>query len=227
MARRSTSDDLAPVSDTRTALIQAAERLFAEHGVEGVSLREITRAAGQRNTSALQYHFTNRDGLLREILTRHVRGIGASRTVLLDRYEQSGQEDLRPLASALILPLIAKLSDVDGGHAYLLIADELLGRITRTLNEDPIALLVLRDPDRSVLRWTDLVTPLLPPEAVGHPLHRRFAAVRLVYLELSRRAKHSPHQDHTLFTQNLTDLITAVLATPVSEETKQALARRR
>ncbi len=208
------------------ALIRAAEVLFTDRGVEGVSLREITRAAGQRNTSALQYHFTNRDGLLRAILTRHLHEIGAYRTALLDRYEQSGQEDLRPLASALILPLIAKLSDVDGGHAYLLIADELLGSATRRLIEDSTAILVLRDPYRSILRWTDLITPLLPPEAVGHPLHRRYAAVRLVYLELSRRAKDNPRQDHTLFTENLTDLVTTVLATPVSDDTKQALGRR-
>ena len=48
----------------RDALRRSAEQLFAAHGVDGVSLRQITREAGQRNTTALQYHFGSRDGLL-------------------------------------------------------------------------------------------------------------------------------------------------------------------
>ena len=43
--------------ETRTQLMRAAERLFAERGIEVVSLREINRAAAQRNATALQYHF--------------------------------------------------------------------------------------------------------------------------------------------------------------------------
>ncbi|HJT96222.1 MAG TPA: helix-turn-helix domain-containing protein, partial [Mycobacterium sp.] len=39
---------------TRNRLIAAGERLFAERGVDNVSLREITRASGSRNVVALQ-----------------------------------------------------------------------------------------------------------------------------------------------------------------------------
>jgi AcrR family transcriptional regulator len=42
-------------ADTRGELIAAAEHLFAARGIDGPSLRELTRAAGQRNTGALQY----------------------------------------------------------------------------------------------------------------------------------------------------------------------------
>ena len=41
--------------DTRDQIIRAAEQLFAAHGIDGVSLREINRAAGQSNTGAVQY----------------------------------------------------------------------------------------------------------------------------------------------------------------------------
>jgi AcrR family transcriptional regulator len=42
------------------ALISAAERLYAERGVDAVSMREITREAGQKNSSAFQYHFPSK-----------------------------------------------------------------------------------------------------------------------------------------------------------------------
>ena len=51
--------------DTRERLIDAAESLFAEHGIGGVSLREINRAAGARNAVAVQYHFGDREGIIR------------------------------------------------------------------------------------------------------------------------------------------------------------------
>ena len=49
-------------SKTREKLIDEAARAFAEHGVYGASLIDITRRAGQRNRGALHYHFGSRDG---------------------------------------------------------------------------------------------------------------------------------------------------------------------
>ncbi|MEV0704579.1 helix-turn-helix domain-containing protein [Saccharopolyspora sp. NPDC050389] len=218
--------DAEPATDARSALIRAATRLFAERGIYAVSLREITRAAGQRNTTALQYHFTNREGLLREVLIEHGRDVGARRNTLLDQYELTGRDDLRALASALVLPLIAKLSDPAGGREYLQITAELLGRTNRMVEPGEPAAIVLDDPGGSLARWLELVAPMLPPEAVGPPLHRRFAAIHFAHLELSRRAKDDPRSEQTLFTHYLTDLVAAVLAAPVSDETKRVLATR-
>ena len=49
---------------TRKKIIAVAEKLFAECGVDGVSLNEVTRASGQRNKSALTYHFGSKEGLM-------------------------------------------------------------------------------------------------------------------------------------------------------------------
>jgi AcrR family transcriptional regulator len=49
---------------TRVLLLRTAVRLFAEHGVEGVSLREIGDAAGQGNKAVVHYYFGSREGLL-------------------------------------------------------------------------------------------------------------------------------------------------------------------
>ena len=55
---------------TQTALMDAAEILIAEKGIHNVSVKNIMRAAGQKNESALQYHFRNLQGLVDAITTR-------------------------------------------------------------------------------------------------------------------------------------------------------------
>ena len=101
--------------DTRTALLDAALRLFAEQGVELPSMREITRAAEQRNTNALQYHFGDREGLLRDLLDRHGATVDQQRNVMLDEIEAGGGHTLRPLAAALVVPLAALLNEGPNG----------------------------------------------------------------------------------------------------------------
>jgi AcrR family transcriptional regulator len=52
---------------SRARIIETGERLFAEHGLEGVSLRQIAAAAGNANNSAVRYHFGSKDALLQAI----------------------------------------------------------------------------------------------------------------------------------------------------------------
>lgn len=56
--------------ETRELLIRTAIQLFAAKGVNGVSLRAVGEAAGQKNTAAVHYHFGDRDGLLLEAVDR-------------------------------------------------------------------------------------------------------------------------------------------------------------
>jgi TetR/AcrR family transcriptional regulator, regulator of cefoperazone and chloramphenicol sensitivity len=63
-------------SDTaRTALLDTAERLFAEQGIAQVSDRRVAEVAGNTNHSAVRYYFGGRDGLLRALVDRHVRAV--------------------------------------------------------------------------------------------------------------------------------------------------------
>src|SRR3546814_1363010 len=55
---------------TRVLLIEAAERLFATRGIDGVTLAQIQLAAGQSNSSVIGYHFGSKDGLVQAILDR-------------------------------------------------------------------------------------------------------------------------------------------------------------
>jgi AcrR family transcriptional regulator len=204
---------------TSDRLVRAAERLFAERGIDAVSLREINRVAGAKNASALQYHFGDRNGLLRAVLAKHQGAVEDRRHAMLDAYEATGHADLRALAGALVRPLAAKLADPDGGPAYLQIVADLVNRPRPII--DPAD---FDDPSSSVFRWRQAVGALLQGDATR--LHRRFVARRFATVELALRARGAPHTDDRLFVSQLVDLVTGVLAAPLSEETLRLDAER-
>jgi AcrR family transcriptional regulator len=200
-------------------LISAAEELFASHGIDGVSLREINRVAGAKNASALQYHFRDRDGLLNALMAKHRRDVEARRHAMLDAYEADGREDLRALAGALVRPMAAKLADQDGGPQYLQILADLINRPRAVI--DPAD---LDDPASSIYRWRQLVGRLLDEDVTR--LHRRYVTIRFAAVEIGRRARSGPHTDDRLFTSDLVDLVTGVLSAPLSDETRRLDAQR-
>ena len=151
------------------SLIRAAEDLFAERGSDAVSLREIITASGVSNASAIQYHFGDRRGLIRAILDKHEPAVDQHRQQLLDAYVDAGQDDMRELASALVVPLAKQLENSDGGLGYLQLLSDLYNRPNPTF--DPAK---FDEGAHSIHRWRALVMPLLTPEAVR--LHRRFDA---------------------------------------------------
>jgi|SRR5690242_10039761 len=56
-----------PSEVTRERIMRAAERLFAESGYDGTSIRAIV-AKAKVNQAAINYHFEGKDGLYREVL---------------------------------------------------------------------------------------------------------------------------------------------------------------
>ncbi len=205
---------------TRERLLRTAERLLAEHGIDGVSLREITRESGARNVRAIQYHFSDRDGLIRAVLGRHAPDVDIARDELLDRWEADGADGLRGLAGALVRPWAAKLTDPDGGPEYLQIYGDALTR------PDPLFdLAQIGEPGTSLHRWRMLIEPMLDADAIR--LHRRFMAILHTITELARRARAEREGDHRLFVSSLVDNVTAILAAPPSDETRSLLRHRR
>lgn len=202
---------------TRARIIRAAEELFAARGLNGVSLREINRAAGQSNTGAVQYHFGDRDGLVRAVIDKHRRDSEPRRHALLDQYEAAGVDDLRALTAALVLPAAAKLSDPDGGREYLQIASEYYSR-PASIDE----LIPERDPNASMERWNQLLDRIAPVAAES-ALRSRLPAIRFTFVELSRRAAGPPRRDDPLFVSHLVDMVTAVLAAEPSVQTTRLL----
>ncbi len=92
---------------TRERLLDEAELLFAERGVQGTNTREIVEAAGQRNASAVTYHFGSREGLLLELLAR--RGAPVDRLRGTQRSALGDSPDTAELVGCLVEPYVALL----------------------------------------------------------------------------------------------------------------------
>ncbi|UGT45513.1 TetR/AcrR family transcriptional regulator; helix-turn-helix transcriptional regulator [Nocardia yamanashiensis] len=92
----------------KARILAAAERLFAEFGIESVSLRQIAVAAGQRNTSAVAYHYGSKEALVEEIYVWRMTTVNAQR---LRRLRELGDAGVSELVRALVEPLAATLHD--------------------------------------------------------------------------------------------------------------------
>ena len=88
--------------ETREAILDAAERLFAEHGVGEVSNRQIGEAAGQANNFAVGYHFGTKADLVRAIVRRYTTETEQRRLRMLA--EMGDATDLRAWVSCLVRP---------------------------------------------------------------------------------------------------------------------------
>lgn len=199
----------------RDALISAARQLFAEQGVDAVSLREVVRVAGHRNTNAVQYHFGDREALLSEVLDRYEREIGVRRTTLVDALSVETKPSARAIASALVRPSAAMLEHQEG-RQHLQIVAELIVDIDRYAKATSA--------DSGLQHWDELARSNMPETTF--PLHRRYAAISLCFTELGRRAGSRRRPDHRLFVSDLIDLVAGVLEAIVSEETQRLLEER-
>jgi AcrR family transcriptional regulator len=120
---------------TPDLLLDAAARLFAERGVDNVAIAEIVRAAGQRNTSAIHYHFGSRDEVLRAVLARHVPELAQRRLVLLQQARARPAADVRSAADAIVRPVTELAQGGWRQRAYLQIGSELAGSLDRVSPE--------------------------------------------------------------------------------------------
>jgi AcrR family transcriptional regulator len=112
---------------TKTKIIETAERLFAEKGINNVSTREIAREAGQKNHSALHYHFGDKENLLDALLDYRLTPLDNKRKYLLDEVlNASKNPSLRELITVLITPMAENALDPKRKNYILKIMGELL-----------------------------------------------------------------------------------------------------
>jgi AcrR family transcriptional regulator len=109
----------APASDTKSRLLGVAERLFAEHGFVGVSVRQLTAAAGV-NVAAVNYHFGSKEGLLTAIFERRCRPMNDERLRRLAACAEraEGPPLLEQIIAAFIAPALASSADRGGGTTF-------------------------------------------------------------------------------------------------------------
>lgn len=90
------------------AITAAATELFAERGVDGVSLADIRSASGHRNRSAVAYHFGSKEELVRTLITQVVDAHDSLRMRLLDQLERA---DTAPALPQVLAVAVAPMAD--------------------------------------------------------------------------------------------------------------------
>jgi AcrR family transcriptional regulator len=123
------------VAATRAQLLRAGERLFAEHGIHQVRLREINALAGQRNSSALHYHFGSREGLVEAILSEHQTAMDVAVRPALDELEFGATgPTVRAVVTVWVDALVGQLQ-TESGRDFLRILPQVLDTVNRTVRE--------------------------------------------------------------------------------------------
>ena len=88
----------------RADILDAAERLIAERGIQ-VPLRDIAVAAGQRNNSAVNYHFRNRQDLIDAVVRRRLEPMEGERAQMVQALADDARDDVSAWLRIMVLPL--------------------------------------------------------------------------------------------------------------------------
>ncbi|WP_176594404.1 TetR/AcrR family transcriptional regulator [Sphingobium sp. EM0848] len=165
-------------------LILAAERLFAEHGIDNVPLTEIALAAGQANNAAVHYHFGSREALVAAISAYRIAELDRIRAQMLDDLMHQGSEPgLRALIEILFRSQLA-MADERGCHPY---AQFMVQYLTRHRPAGtPHASDARNDQTEALHQLLDRIEaqlPDLPPALV----RRRLEMLNLSYLAMLTR----------------------------------------
>jgi len=107
--------------DTKELILDAAEQLIAEKGIDAVSLRAIT-AAADVNLAAVHYHFGSKEALVGRVFARRIEPINAERIRLLDEALQRAGDGPLPLEDvlhALFAPAIRVMAEHERGQLFM------------------------------------------------------------------------------------------------------------
>lgn len=211
--------------DAKRRLMRAGERLFAEQGIHRVRIRELHELAGQRNASALHYHFGTRQGLVDTIIAEHMAEVDAAIHRQLDERQLDARPEVRRVLEAVVPAFATKLLDESGRH-FLRIIPQLLPQLSRNFRQGRFApatsesVRVLGLLDRAISHQ---------PEAIR--LEQLASYTLILITLLADRAEqidrgHDLVLDHDTFVENLIDLLTGALARPDRRVAPRATGRR-
>ena len=203
--------------ETRNRLLDVAEQMFGDRGVNGVSLREIRLASGARNTAAIQFHFGDREGLVHALTARHMPRIAELQQELYDVMVREGRADSRSLVEVLVRPSADYLRLGPSERAWVKIMGDLGAEPELEPNE--MALLAPEPALRVSRRLYERLSSSVPEDVA---LERMIVlAQSAVHLCADRaRLEDAPGDRRTyapneLFVENLVDMVTGALFAPV------------
>jgi AcrR family transcriptional regulator len=206
---------------TRHALMRAAERLVAEAGMENLSIKEIIAVAGQKNESALQYHFKNLTGLLSAIHTERSEQVRAKRAALLAGVlNVSTQPTLRQLCMVMVGPTF-QLARADAEFRTYVKA---FGHELAVSDASPLAAVSTKGGGGASGHETGaLLREVLPHLDESQYRWRMEASIMLCSASMNHQAKQKNAfrgRQSDLFLHNLVDALVGLLSAPISAETQ-------
>ncbi len=203
---------------TRRKLIDIAERLFAEHGIEAVSLNQIVRESGERNASVLQYHLGSKKEVIEAIFERRIGAIDARRSELLNLVDFDHRPTaLKQVATAMVLPFAEQVAKGHSGRNYV--------RFVGQLYSDPRVgfFQFLRDESHRGARRAEVIVTRILHGIPGDVVRHRLAIVTgmIIYsianretLRAAGRRSGVARLSNALFVTDLIDIVVAVLNAP-------------
>jgi AcrR family transcriptional regulator len=211
-------------ADTRQALLNTAEKLFAEYGVEGTSVRDITTAA-KANLGAINYHFGSKDQLVMEVFARRLEPLNRERLARLDALEKAAGKrklKLEEIVEAVVRPIVEQReSQTDNEYAFMQV-------ICRCFHEpNPKLKAFVEEQFREVAKRFDAAVlravSSLPPGELYWRMKFFFGALHHG-LEMWMRFEKMPHPnpdiqpvrlDREGFIQRITAFVAAGLSAPL------------
>jgi AcrR family transcriptional regulator len=141
---------------TRDRILRTAERLFAERGFNGVSVRELA-AAAQVNIASIGYHFDSKEGLLSEVYRRHCEPMIEERLRGLEAASRlRGKAKIAAIIEAFIRPALRQV-EVEDGATFIRLRAVLSGE-----NSELLEKLVAENFDQSSTAFIDELCACLP-----------------------------------------------------------------
>ncbi len=96
---------ITPSEATLIRILNAAESLFAQHGYDGTSLRQVTKNA-KANLAAVNYHYGDKESLFATVIRRRIQPINRDRLGRLAQAEQEAEG--KPVPLAMIIEIMAR-----------------------------------------------------------------------------------------------------------------------
>lgn len=203
---------------TRDRIKREARALFAARGVDGVSIREIVAATGQKNGASLHYYFGSKETLVRELVLDGAKLIDDRRNAWLDRLEgDGGPRTVRQAVEVLVWPSTS-LGEGEGREGDYLRFISTLNMQNRELFDDILG-------DRWNSGYQRCLQHIRRHSNDGDPaaLEQRllFMSLSLRAVMTAREAALAARPDHPLWSapatvEQLIDSLVAMIAVPAA-----------
>lgn len=205
--------------DTKTAIMDAAEIVMAEHGVDGATISQIVSKAGA-NIAAIHYHFNSREGLVEAIVGRRRDHVSRRRLEMIQEFDRGGCTPTpMDVVNFLVDPMIELLEQKgEAGRRWL--------RFLARLQSDRMGLHILMEREQFPkvrMRLRDIIKQSCP-ELSEAETNERLTMMIDTMLQFFANAKFMSsvwepdvkHDELSRYTMNLKSFLAGGLAAPTT-----------